>query len=132
MNSGGLLPYALIAAGGAIGAVSRYVAVGWVQTFVGGRFPWGTLSVNLFGSFLLGVAFVIVVERLQGHSELRSLLMVGFLGAFTTFSTFALESVDLLNERLYALAAAYMIGSVLLCVTGAFLGIVLARALFSL
>lgn len=113
----------IIAAGGALGAVGRYLAVAWVATLHGSRFPWGTFGVNALGSFLLGLCFVLVVERLNGHPELRSLVMVGFLGAFTTFSTFSVEAVQLLAEKAYAMAAGYVGGSVVVCIAAAALGI---------
>jgi len=83
-----------LAAGGAFGALGRYVVAGWVQQWLGVGFPWGTVAVNLIGSFALG--FVIQASLLGGWSgELRLFAAVGFLGAFTTFSTFAYEALEL-------------------------------------
>ncbi len=86
-----------VAAGGALGALGRYLVAGWVQQWSGAGFPWGTVAVNLAGSFALG--FVVQASLLGGWSgELRLFVAVGFLGAFTTFSTFAYEALELLRS----------------------------------
>jgi len=83
-----------VAAGGALGALSRYLVAGWIQQWFGAGFPWGTVTVNLIGSYALG--FVIQASIAGGWSGgLRLLVAVGFLGAFTTFSTFAYEALEL-------------------------------------
>ncbi len=119
----------IVGAGGAAGAIGRYLVVALVTNTFGSRFPWGTLAVNLLGSFLLGVAYVYVLERLQGHAELRSLIMVGFLGAFTTFSTFSLEVFSFFEHGQLISAFVYILMSVILCVFAAGLAITLTRAL---
>lgn len=119
----------LIALGGALGAVGRYLVVAWVGSRLGIQFPWGTMTVNVLGSLLLGILFVLVVERLDSHAEMKSLIMVGFLGAFTTFSTFALESWHLLAGRQVMEALVYMGASVFVCVLAAGAGIYLGRQL---
>jgi fluoride exporter len=97
----------LIAAGGFIGAVARYRVGGWVHARAGGGFPWGTLAVNLSGSFLLGLLLPLL--DLSGPTPgLRAFLTVGLLGAFTTFSTFAYEAVMLADDGEYGRAAAYV------------------------
>ena len=83
----------LIAVGAAAGALSRYLLSGWVQDLLPSRFPWGTFVVNISGSFLLGLVFVLAIEHEIMQPELRLPLMVGFIGAYTTFSTFMLEIV---------------------------------------
>jgi fluoride exporter len=88
----------LIGLGGALGAVSRYMVQGWVQDFVGGRFPWGTFVVNISGSFLLGVVFALAMDRAILTPDVRVPLMVGFIGSYTTFSTLMLESWTLVEE----------------------------------
>lgn len=94
-------------AGGALGALGRYWVSGWVQQWAGSSFPWGTVGVNLIGSFLLG--FVIQASLIGGWTgELRLLVAVGFLGAFTTFSTFAFEALELLRAGQGAEALAYV------------------------
>ena len=85
--------YLLIAVGGAAGAVSRYVVDDLVTRAVGGAFPMGTLIVNLSGSFLLGLLFALVIERSALPADLRAPVMIGFIGAYTTFSTWMLESM---------------------------------------
>ncbi|WP_457632579.1 fluoride efflux transporter CrcB [Oceanithermus desulfurans] len=96
-----------IMAGGALGALGRYWVSGWVQQWAGSSFPWGTVGVNLIGSFLLG--FVIQASLIGGWTgELRLFVAVGFLGAFTTFSTFAFEALELLRAGQGAEALAYV------------------------
>ena len=115
--SAGMLGW--IALGGAAGAVSRYLLVAWVTTWLPHRFPYGTLCVNVLGSFLLGCAFVMVVERMGGHAAWRAVFMTGFLGAFTTFSTFSLENYSLLVSGHWGHLLTYVLASVLgglLCV----------------
>ncbi len=97
----------LVALGGALGAAARYLVAGWVQDAVGGIFPWGTVAVNLLGSFLLG--FVLQASLAGSVStEYRLLLAVGFLGAFTTFSTFAYEALELMRASLGPQALLYV------------------------
>ncbi|MGB2260697.1 MAG: fluoride efflux transporter CrcB, partial [Porticoccaceae bacterium] len=84
-----------VAVGGALGAMARYGVSNIVFSPSSQKFPWATMSVNVLGSFIMGLLFVIVVERGALPAEMRSLLMVGFLGAFTTFSTFSLDALGL-------------------------------------
>ena len=117
----------LVAGGGALGALARFALVAMVQQAWGMRFPAATLGINAVGSLAIGVLYVLIAERGLLHPDWRSAAMVGFLGAFTTFSTFSLETVTLLESGRAADAFAYVIGSVLLCVGGAWCGIWLAR-----
>jgi len=87
----------LIALGGSLGALARYGLSRWIQVNLNDIFPWGTLAVNLSGSFLIGLFFELF-ERSVIPADLRSLITIGFLGAYTTFSTYSLESVNLLRE----------------------------------
>jgi CrcB protein len=98
-----------IALGGAGGAVSRYLLANWVHSLWEGHFPLGTLLVNMLGSAAIGVVFVLL-ERALIHPDWRGVLMVGFLGAFTTFSTFSLETISLWEAGHMGQAMAYMIG----------------------
>lgn len=87
-----------IAIGGAAGACCRFVLAEYIFRSLAKPFPYGTLSVNLLGSFAIGVAFVLFSENSSGSHQVRLLVAAGFLGAFTTFSTFSLESVTLLQQ----------------------------------
>ena len=77
-----------IALAGAAGTVSRFLVAGWAQKFGGGRFPWGTLTVNLVGCFLFGLIFALIEDRVNITERVRHIVLIGFMGAFTTFSTF--------------------------------------------
>jgi len=118
-----------VAVGGACGAVMRWLMASGIQKVAGGAFPWGTFAVNALGSFLLGFLFVWLIERSTLSELMRLALTVGFLGAFTTFSTYSLESIRLLQEGALALAFGNVIGQVIVCLTLTWLGIQLARAL---
>ncbi|MDP5064126.1 MAG: fluoride efflux transporter CrcB [Haliea sp.] len=117
-----------VALGGAAGSVSRYLLAQWTQAQWQGGFPLATLMVNLFGSCAIGVVFVLL-ERQAIHPDWRGLLMVGFLGAFTTFSTFSLEAFALWESGQVAAALGYVLASVTLCIVGAGAAITLTRAL---
>lgn len=118
----------LVALGGAGGAVSRYLVANSVHQLWEGRWPLGTLLVNTAGSFAIGVVFVLI-ERQVLHAEWRGVLMVGFLGAFTTFSTYSLEVVELMQRGQLAHALGYMAASAVFCVLMAGFAIFLTRAL---
>lgn len=118
-----------IAIGGASGAVARHLLANWVHGLWEGRLPLGTLLVNMLGSFAIGIVYVLIVERQMLHPDWRGVAMVGFLGAFTTFSTFSLETIGLIEAGHLATAAAYMLGSAVLCVVMAGLAMQVSRAL---
>lgn len=120
-----------IALGGATGAVSRYLLANWVHQLWEGQFPLGTLLVNALGSFAIGIVYVVVLERELMHPEWRSVLMIGFLGAFTTFSTFSLETMHLVEAGNLLQAAAYILASVALCVVLAGLAMHFTRTLIA-
>ncbi|MEM0952579.1 MAG: fluoride efflux transporter CrcB [Pseudomonadota bacterium] len=118
-----------IALGGAGGALARYGLYWLVHGAEPVRFPWATLAVNVVGSFLIGIAYVTIVERGLIHPDWRGVLMVGFLGAFTTFSTFSLESLALFEAGNHALALAYIGISLLLCLVSVWAGLSMMRLL---
>ncbi len=118
----------LIGTGGFAGAVARYLVDGRVTTWTGGAFPWGTLIVNASGSLLIGLAYALITERAALPAELRGPLMIGFLGAYTTFSTLALESWRLIEDGAYGYAAANLGGSVVVGLAGVIVGIGVGRA----
>ncbi len=121
----------LVSAGGAIGAALRFLTY---QLFVAqaahrgaGAFPWATLTVNVVGSFLMGVLMVFIWDRLDGNPEVRAFLATGLLGGFTTFSAFSLDVFELGTARAPAALAAYVMGSVVLSVGGLVAGIAVTR-----
>lgn len=117
-----------IGCGGAAGAICRYAVSLWsVRHFSASWAPAGTLIVNLAGAFTIGVLIVLLNERMLLGEHWRLLLVTGFLGALTTFSTFSLEVVQMLESGVWAYALAYVITSVLLCVLLVWLGMQLAR-----
>ncbi len=118
---------AAIAIGGAAGSVLRYGVSQGIHALVGRGFPWGTLVVNSLGSLLIGFLFVYLVERLAVSEVLRAALFIGLLGGFTTFSTFSLETLVLIEEASYFKAVVNIFISVVLCLGGAWLGMTLAR-----
>jgi CrcB protein len=118
-----------IALGGASGSVARYLLSGWAHRLWEGHLPVGTLFVNVLGSFTLGMVYVLLVEKELIHQDWRGVLMVGFLGAFTTFSTFSLETITLMEAGHVSQALGYMLASAVLCVLMAGVAIHLTRAL---
>ena len=114
---------------GAVGAVSRYHAEGVISRVTHGAFPWGTLVVNLSGCFAVGLVFTLLTERFLPHPDLRVALTIGFLGAYTTFSTFAFESLRLGQDGAPGLAVLNIAASVGGGIVAAWLGTVAARAI---
>ncbi len=119
----------VIGVGGFVGAIARYAVDGWVSTLVRGSFPWGTLVVNVSGSLLIGLLFASMTERALIPAELRAPVMIGFVGAYTTFSTLALESWRLLEDGAWLAAMANLGGSVVLGVAAVVVGIAIGRAI---
>ncbi len=118
----------VVAAGGAIGAVSRYLATGWVQDLTGDFFPWGTFVVNVAGSLALGFALV-WLQSAVSSADVRQFVTIGFLGSFTTFSTFSYEAVAMLRDREWWQAGGYVAGSVALSLLAVVIGMAMASAL---
>ena len=123
------MPLILIGLGGFAGAISRYLVDGFVVDRTGGAFPWGTLVVNLSGSFILGLLFARTAERAILPADIRGPVMIGFIGAYTTFSTYMLESWTLLEGGSWAPALANLGGSVVLGLVAVAAGLTLGRVL---
>lgn len=118
----------LIALGGAIGSLCRYIVGGLVQRSSATGFPVGTMFVNVTGCFLVGI-LVRALLNVQLSVELRALLVIGFCGGFTTFSTFSFEAVGLIEGGEYARAATYLVASVVLCLIATLAGMAALHAL---
>ena len=116
-----------VAIGGALGAMARYAVSTWIFNATSHKFPYATLSVNVLGSFVMGILFVFIVERAALPAEMRGLLMIGFLGAFTTFSTFSLDALGLWQNGHLFLALVYVLATVALCLAAICSSIWLAR-----
>lgn len=123
------MTYLLVALFGAAGAVSRYALDGWVSDLTRGQFPWGTFVVNLLGAFALGVVVALTTERLLPHPNWRIALGIGYIGSFTTFSTYAYESVKLAEDGALGLALLNSVGMLALGLAAAFCGLALGRTL---
>ncbi len=118
-----------IAIAGALGALARYGLEGLISRRAPSAFPWGTFVVNITGALILGFLFTLFTERLTVDPWLRSTLTIGFLGAYTTFSTLSLESYRLLADGAIGLALANTVGSLGAGLAAVYLGVGLARAL---
>jgi CrcB protein len=118
-----------VAIGGAIGAMARYLTGISLTRLIGHGFPFGTLTVNIVGSFLMGVLVVVLAETSQ--TRLAPLLMTGLLGGFTTFSAFSLDAITLFERGQVGIAAAYVAGSGILSLAALVLGLWITRGAFS-
>ncbi len=118
-----------IAAGGAAGALLRYWLSVAVYGWLGRGFPYGTLAVNVLGSFVMGFMFVLLIERVTTDGLWRAAILIGLLGAFTTFSTFSMETLNLVEQGALGKAALNVVASVTLCLGGSWLGVVVGRAI---
>ena len=116
-----------IAAGGATGALLRFWMSNGIHAWLGRGFPYGTMIVNIFGSLAMGILYVLIVEKMEISAEWRAALIVGLLGAFTTFSAFSLETIHLLESSEFSKAGLNIFLSVSLCISACWLGMILAR-----
>lgn len=122
--------YLYLAAGGIAGTFARYWATAWVGKALPSQLALGTLAVNILGSLAIGVFFVLIHDKMQVPEQYKPLLITGFLGSFTTFSSFSLETVNHLMAGQYLQAAGYVVLSVVLCLLFCWLGMIVARGIF--
>ncbi|MCF3948691.1 fluoride efflux transporter CrcB [Acidiphilium iwatense] len=124
-----LANYLWVAIGGALGSMARFGLATWVATLTGPIFPWGTLLINVLGSFVIG--WFGTLTGADGHlmvsSEARIFVMIGICGGFTTFSSFSLQTLELVNEGELLPAIGYILGSVILCLVFVWIGFLLGR-----
>jgi CrcB protein len=118
-----------VAVGGALGSLARFWMTGAVTALTGSRFPWGTLLINITGSFVIGLVAGVTLTptRVGLHPDLRIFLMTGICGGFTTFSAFSLQTLELLQNGETVPAFSYAIASVLLCLAATWCGWMLGR-----
>jgi CrcB protein len=128
-HSNNMEQLAAIAAGGALGAVLRYWTSTAVHSRLGTAFPYGTLTVNILGSLLMGFLYIWLTDRLASGPAVRAFLVIGLLGAFTTFSTFSMETLNLVESGHPGKALANAIISVSVCFVAAAAGVLAARQL---
>tara|TARA_B100000686_G_scaffold350352_1_gene446091 strand:- start:351 stop:731 length:381 start_codon:yes stop_codon:yes gene_type:complete len=119
----------IVAIGGAVGTLGRYLLTSYLAQLTSSSFPWAVLTINVVGSFLLGVIIQLAAENILVTPEIKALITVGFLGAFTTFSTFSLDIVELCERGQWALAFLYTFASVLMAVLGLVGGVMVVKAI---
>ena len=124
------MQWLMIAIGGALGSMARYAAVGYLTPMLNYRFPIGTFIVNILGSLLIGVAYVILVEKAVLPNEWRLFFITGILGGFTTFSAFSLEMLQMWQEGHVLISIFYATSSVVLGLLFAYVGMQLTQKLF--
>ncbi|MGE0082213.1 MAG: fluoride efflux transporter CrcB [Thiohalomonadaceae bacterium] len=117
----------LVGLGGAFGSMLRFGLSTGLHALLGRAFPWGTLFVNVTGSFAIGLLYVLLIERVALGPEWRALLMVGLLGGYTTFSSFSIETLNLVESGDVLRAAVNVLASVVLCLAAAWVGVSVAR-----
>lgn len=120
----------LIFLGSGLGAIGRYGVSNYTHSLLGRNFPYGTLVVNASGSFLMGILFIFILERCDGLApQLRAFLFIGFLGGYTTFSSFSIETLNLLESGAWLAASLNILLNLILCILLAWLGVLGARSL---
>ena len=120
-----------IAVGGAIWSVTRHLLAGRIMALLGAGFPWGIFFVNILGGFVMGLLVEMMALRWSIGNEWRAFLTVGILGGFTTFSSFSLDSVLLIQRGDYLIAALYIVGSVALSIGALFAAMALVRTILA-
>ena len=123
------MPLVLIALGGAAGATTRYLVDTWISERAGGAFPWGTFANNVSGSLVLGLLFALAIERGVLPASVRGPVLIGFIGAYTTFSTLMLESWRLIEDGAVVLGLVNLVGSSVVGMVALVGGLVVGRAL---
>jgi CrcB protein len=118
-----------IGIGGAIGSIARYGLSNWVYALAGRGFPYGTFAVNVLGCLVMGVLFVLFTERFSDSTVWRAGILIGVLGGFTTFSSFSIETFNLIEQRELTRATFNILGSVGACLLGTWIGVILGRQL---
>lgn len=122
--------YVMIAVGGAIGAIARYQVASLIQARVPVGFPYGTFVVNVTGCLIMGMVTALLTDRLVTNPNWRFLIPIGFVGAYTTFSTFELEVFQAINEGAWSIAAANVVASCIAGYVALWIGFVVARVLW--
>ena len=121
------IAYLWVAIGGALGSVSRYWLSNFIASRVGESFPWGTLTINVTGSFVIGIFAALTLPEVAGPNRMTVIqfVMVGICGGYTTFSAFSLQTLNLLRDRQFLYAGSYIALSVVLCLVAVWLGYLL-------
>ena len=121
--------YLMVALGGALGSVLRFWAGTYVSARVGSRFPWGTLVINITASFLIGVIMTVLAERANWSPNWRYLIPIGFIGGYSTFSTFEWETLRVFQDGDFLFAMFNIVGSVALGFIAVWLGVITGKAI---
>ena len=116
----------LVAVGGALGAMASY-SVYNVAAFYGNKPAWATFFINAVGAFLIGLAYLLLLEKSGEQAQLRSLITVGFLGAFTTYSSYSLDALQLFEQGQVGVALFYLLGTMVVCVLATWMGLTVTR-----
>lgn len=119
--------YLLIALGGAVGAIARYAVALWIQQRTTSSFPFGTFVVNVSGCFVMGIVMTLLTERLTVSANWRFLIPVGFIGAYTTFSSFELETFRAIEQGNWLTAFSYVVTSLVFGFAALWLGVIATR-----
>lgn len=123
------MTYLAISIGAALGANLRYLLGGWIAERWGSSFPWATLVVNASGSLVIGLVLTLVTERIAAPPWVRPMIAIGFLGSYTTFSTFSWETLALARDGAWPAAGVNVVLSVVACLAGVYAGTLLGRAI---